>query len=112
MIRLLSDDTIRALLYNAVDGPKTVADLAKELGIPLSTAYRYVDELCKAGLMAPAKIAIRDEGSKVIFYRSTIRRLTIRYEGTSIMVEAQPNEDMAEKAVRLWYLVGGRKYGD
>jgi len=47
---LLADDAARAMLARA-DEPVTVGELAVELELPPSTAYRKVATLCEAGLL-------------------------------------------------------------
>ncbi|MFP8891708.1 winged helix-turn-helix domain-containing protein [Natrialbaceae archaeon A-CW2] len=52
MLTLLAEETPRAF-YLSVETPTTVADLAEEFDVPLTTAYRTVDRLEDAGLLQP-----------------------------------------------------------
>ncbi|MFC6716650.1 ArsR/SmtB family transcription factor [Natrialbaceae archaeon GCM10025810] len=50
IVDLLSDPTARRI-FVAVERPKTVGELAAELDLPQSTAYRHVGTLTEAGLL-------------------------------------------------------------
>lgn len=50
-IEALEDEDSRELI-ECTDTPKTVSELAEECGLPLSTAYRKINRLHEAGLLA------------------------------------------------------------
>jgi len=43
-----------------------------------------------------------------MLYRSSFRSVTVKFESGSIEVDAIPNRDVVEKALRLFYSLRGR----
>lgn len=53
-LELLADDDVREL-FERVDEPRTIPELATECDLPRSTAYRKVNRLVEAGLLTPTR---------------------------------------------------------
>jgi hypothetical protein len=51
-LELLADDDVRAL-FEAVEEPRTIPQLAAECDLPRSTAYRKTNRLVEAGILVP-----------------------------------------------------------
>lgn len=102
IIQALSDEYSRKIILSATLRPKSVEDLSKENDIPMSTCYRRVHELVAAGIMIIDKIIITPEGKKFEIFRSAFRSIQISFEAGELVVEAVPNEDIAERLARMW----------
>ena len=72
---VLGDEVARLIVRSAGD-PKTVAQLADELDLPLSTAYRKVDALESAGLLVRTNDLAN--GGEPARFRRTVRTVTVR----------------------------------
>ncbi|HEV2226455.1 MAG TPA: hypothetical protein VGR56_06585 [Nitrososphaerales archaeon] len=76
--------------------------MSRENDIPLSTCYRRVHELLGDQLLVVEKIIVTNEGKKYELFRSAYRSVTVSFENGLMKVDAEINEDVAEKLRRLW----------
>lgn len=102
IIQALSDEYARKIILSATLKPKSVEDLTKENDIPMSTCYRRVHELVGEGIMMIDKIIITPEGKKFETFRSAFRSIQINFEAGELVIDAVPNEDIAERLARMW----------
>jgi DNA-binding Lrp family transcriptional regulator len=103
LVEGLADAYSRNILLAAIPQAKSVEDLSKENGIPLSTAYRRVHELLRAQLLVVERMVVTPEGKKYELLRSAYREIRVNFAGGQLKVEATINEDVAEKLRRLWF---------
>jgi len=102
LIRALADDYSRKILLSTLDAAKSVEELSHTLEIPISTAYRRVNEMRQVGLLTVEKTILTDEGKKFELYRSSFRGINLRLEKGEIVVDVDLNEDVATRLSRLW----------
>ena len=102
LIRALADEYSRKILLSTVDKPRSVEELSQSLQIPISTAYRRVNEMKDVGLLTVEKTIITDEGKKFELYRSSFRAMSIQLDRGEVVVDAELNEDVATRLSRLW----------
>lgn len=62
---------ITSTMYSA----KTVLQISTENKIPLSSTYKKIKRLCKAGILFVEKVLIDSNGKKVLYYKSKIRTI-------------------------------------
>ena len=62
---------ITATMYSG----KTVLQIAAENELPLSSTYKKIDRLRRAGILSIDKVSIDDNGKKVLYYRSKIKAI-------------------------------------
>ena len=67
IIRALADEYSRKLILGTLSRARSVEELSQTENIPISTAYRRVNELKEIGLLTVEKTILTDEGKK--FYR-------------------------------------------
>ncbi|GAB3673329.1 helix-turn-helix domain-containing protein [Halopiger thermotolerans] len=77
LIELLNDDDARAI-YLHLEEPSTVGDLADELDLPQSTAYRKVQNLHEAGLIS--RLNERSRSGVPSHYVQAIDHVTVTYD--------------------------------
>ena len=102
IIRALADDYSRKILLSAVEKARSVEDFSHSLTIPISTAYRRVNEMKEVGLLTVEKTIITDDGKKSELYRSAFRGINLQLEKDEIIVDVELNEDVATRLSRLW----------
>ncbi len=102
VIKAISNTSIRRILVSCCPEAKTVARISTELGLPLSTAYHYVSELAKAGLLSIERIIVTDDGKRYETYRSVIREIRAIIGSDNVVIEILPNEDVVGRFYRLW----------
>lgn len=71
----LSDPDCRTII-EALEEPKTAADLAEECDIPQSTTYRKLDTLTEAGLLRE-ETSVRQDGYHTTTYRIGFRNVHV-----------------------------------
>jgi len=95
--RILADEYSRKILASALSEPKSVEDLSKENGIPLSTCYRRVHEMLKEGIVVVERIMISSDGKRYELFRSGFSSLTLRLEANFLSIVGTVNEEVEDK---------------
>jgi predicted transcriptional regulator len=54
---------------------KTVLQISAENELPLSSTYKKINKLRRAGILSIDKVSIEDNGKKVLYYRSKIKAI-------------------------------------
>ena len=111
LTHIMTDDYSRRILLSAVAEPKTVEELSKENGIPLSTCYRRVHEMLEGGALIVERIVVTSVGKKYELYRSAFRGLNIKLEGGAITMEATINESISDRLHSTWTAMKWNKPG-
>jgi predicted transcriptional regulator len=62
---------ITSTMYSA----KSVLQISTENKLPLSSTYKKISRLCKAGVLSLERASIHDNGKKVLYYRSKIKAI-------------------------------------
>ena len=90
LLRILSDKYSRAILESTMDSPKSAIELSADCGIPISTAYRRVQELHSQKLLGISG-SINEDGKKYFLYKSKIKAIMTCFKGNSLEIEVVPN---------------------
>src|SRR3990172_11885164 len=90
LLRILADKYSRAILESTMDSPKSAIELSAECKIPISTAYRRVQELHDQKLLGISG-SINDDGKKFFLYKSKIKSIMACFNGQSLDIEIVPN---------------------
>ena len=90
ILRILADKYSRAILDATIDSPKSAIELSAECKIPISTAYRRVQELHDNKLLGISG-SINDDGKKYFLYKSKIKSIIAYFNGGSLEIEIVPN---------------------
>ncbi len=102
MVNALADEYSRKILLKTIDHSYSVEELSRSENVPISTAYRRVNELKDAGLLTVEKTILTNDGKKFEMYRSAFRSIHIDLRGSEIVIDADLNEDVATRLSRLW----------
>jgi predicted transcriptional regulator len=62
---------ISSTMYSA----KSVLQISTENKLPLSSTYKKISRLCKAGILSVERASIDDNGKKVLYYKSKIKAI-------------------------------------
>jgi predicted transcriptional regulator len=62
---------ITSTMYSA----KTVLQISTDNKLPLSSTYKKISRLCKAGILSVERVSIDDNGKKVLYYKSKIKAI-------------------------------------
>lgn len=81
-----------------MDKPKSAIEISTESNIPISTAYRRIHYLSKAGLIQINKTITTADGKKYCLYRSNVKAVNTVFGINSINVEIIFNDDMGKSA--------------
>ena len=91
LLSVFADKYCRSILEATMDKPKSVAELAAETKIPLSTIYRRIQTLHDNRLVHISGM-ITDDGKKLFLYKSRIMGFKSRYDEGKIEVELTFND--------------------
>jgi len=92
ILSAIADPYSRKILAKTMHEALGTLVLANECDIPVTTVYRRIDELVRAGLIAPVKTARTKDGKWVDLYRSTVKRVDICSENGGLFVGLVKNE--------------------
>jgi predicted transcriptional regulator len=103
VLTALGDNEMRKILDSIMNQSKSVNEILKETNITHSTGFRKIKWLLNEGLIILDKIIITPDGKKFNSYRSTLKAISIKYEVTNVVVEAEPNFDIAKKWTKKFF---------
>ena len=86
----MSDEYMRKILCSVMSEAKSVEEISKENGIPLSTCYRRIRELLSFRLARIERTIITPEGKKYETFRSLIADAKISFSVEDLSVEVTP----------------------
>lgn len=66
----------------AAQSPASAQELSDEMGIPIATCYRRIEELEDAGLLECEGRQLSDEGRRTNVYRRTLDELAVDFSET------------------------------
>jgi len=99
----LGDNEMMKILDSTMNQSKSVNEILKDTNITHSTGFRKIKWLLKEGLIILDKIIITPDGKKFSLYHSTLKVISIKYEYTCVIVEAEPNFDIAKKWINKFF---------
>ncbi len=102
----MSDSNLCRIISTTIAKAKSSTELSAELGTPVRSIYRYVKGLSELGLLTVESCSFPDRGGKYDLYRSMVRSVTVKYEGSTLEVDLVPNEGILERFMRFWTYMG------
>ena len=97
---VLGDDYTTEILA-ATDDPKSARELSDQLGVPIATCYRRIDDLLDAGLLTEVGTDVSDRGRRTSVYRRTVDDLTVSFENGEVTVTATERPPLEELRRRV-----------
>ncbi len=102
LLKALADEYSIKILLKTIDEARSVEELSETEHIPISTAYRRVNEMKDVGLLTIEKAILTGEGKKFELYRSVFKAVHLDLNGGEVIIDADLNEDAAMRLTRLW----------
>jgi predicted transcriptional regulator len=90
LLEIMSDKYCRAIIESTMNVPKAAIEVSAESKIPISTVYRRLQVLHDNKLLAISG-SITAEGKKHFLYKSKVKGITSRFNGSNLEVEIIPN---------------------
>ncbi len=94
LLEIQADKYCRAILESTIDCPKSAKQLSQECNIPISTAYRRVQQLHDHKLVTISGM-INEDGKKYFLYKSKVKGIVSCFNQGEIQVEVIPNAAVA-----------------
>lgn len=94
----LSDDYSRKILNYTIEQPHSVVDIVKSLDIPMTTAYRRVNNLTDEKLLKVTGSIVTDDGKKYFLYQSKLKAIYVVFGLESLNVQVIENKDFVNSA--------------
>jgi len=91
ILEIMSDKYCRAIIEATMNAPKSAIEISAESKIPISTVYRRLQNLYDNRLLAISG-AITTEGKKHFLYKSKIRSMISKFNGSDVEIEIVPND--------------------
>lgn len=75
-LEILTDTRCRAMLEATTARPRTAKEISEQVGLPLSTTYRKLDEMTEAGILAE-RTRLSPGGSHASEYRRVLDEVVV-----------------------------------
>ncbi|MGA1821864.1 MAG: winged helix-turn-helix transcriptional regulator [Thermoplasmatota archaeon] len=86
MLELMSDEYILRILNITKNRPLTISDISRDLGIPIASCYRRIEDLIEEDMIR-VRDHLTDRGRKTKGYVSTVKRMDIKYDVVDIRID-------------------------
>ncbi|WP_436906981.1 ArsR/SmtB family transcription factor [Halosimplex marinum] len=90
-----------AEILDATDEPQSAQELSDELGIPIATCYRRIDELTEHDLLELHDNILSDDRRRIKVYRRNVDQVHIDFE-ESLTVEIEERTEVTNKLDEAW----------
>jgi len=81
-----------AEILDATDEPRSAQELSDELGIPIATCYRRIDELTEHNLLELHDNVLSDDRRRIKVYRRNVDRVRVEFEDSlTVNIEERTN---------------------
>jgi predicted transcriptional regulator len=75
-LEILTDSRCRAMMEATSTRPRTAKEISEQVGVPLSTTYRKLDEMTEAGILAD-QTRLSSVGSHASEYRRVVNDVVL-----------------------------------
>jgi len=105
---MASADLLRTLgnkysaeILDATDEPISAQDLSDELGIPIATCYRRIDELTEHNLLELHDNILSDDRRRIKVYRRNVNEVRVDFD-TELTVQVEERSEVTNKLDEAW----------
>lgn len=98
ILKVLSDEYSRNILNFTIEKPKSVVDIVKECNVPMTTAYRRVNDLTEHKLLKVTGSIVTEDGKKYFLYQSRLKAIYVVFGLEALDVQIIDNDDMGTSA--------------
>jgi DNA-binding transcriptional ArsR family regulator len=90
-----------AEILDATDEPVSAQDLSDELGIPIATCYRRIDELTEHDLLELHDNILSDDRRRIKVYRRNVDELRVDFED-ELTIHIEERSEVTNKLDEAW----------
>ena len=90
-----------AEILEATDEPRSAQELSDELGIPIATCYRRIDELTEHELLELHDNILSDDRRRIKVYRRNVEEITVDFEG-GLGVHVEDRSEVTNTLDEAW----------
>jgi len=105
---MASEELLRTLgnkysaeILEATDEPRSAQELSDELGIPIATCYRRIDELTEHDLLELHDNILSDDRRRIKVYRRNVESVQVRFDDT-LTVDIDERTEVTNKLDEAW----------
>ncbi len=98
IMKLLTDNYVIKILVASYQNEKNAIQMSQELDIPIAACYRRLSALRSLGFVDMHE-KITNRGKKIAYYRSKIKKATIKIEDNRIIIDIILRNQKVEKYV-------------
>ena len=95
-----------AEILEATDESQSAQELSDELGIPIATCYRRIDELTEHDLLELHDNILSDDRRRIKVYRRNVDAVHVEFEGT-LAVDIDKRTEVTNKLDEAWRTLSG-----
>jgi len=90
-----------AEILEATDEPRSAQELSDELGIPIATCYRRIDELTEHNLLELHDNILSDDRRRIKVYRRNVDAVRVEFDET-LTVDIDERSEVTNKLDEAW----------
>ncbi|GKS67625.1 hypothetical protein YTPLAS73_11720 [Nitrosarchaeum sp.] len=98
ILKALSDEYSRAIMNYTIEQPRSVVEIVKDCDIPMTTAYRRVNELEENKILKVTGSVVTDDGKKYFLYQNRLKSIYVIFGLEALDVQIVENEGMGTSA--------------
>ena len=105
---MASEELLQALgnkysadILEATDEPRSAQELSDELGIPIATCYRRIDELTEHNLLDLHDNILSDDRRRIKVYRRNVDAVRVQFDET-LTVDIDERTEVTNKLDEAW----------
>ena len=96
-----------AEILDATDEPVSAQELSDELGIPIATCYRRIDELTEHDLLELHDNILSDDRRRIKVYRRNVDQVCVDFE-EELSVDVEERSEVTNKLDEAWRTLSKR----
>jgi len=96
-----------AEILDATDEPISAQDLSDELGIPIATCYRRIDELTEHDLLELHDNILSDDRRRIKVYRRNVDEVRVDFDN-GLTVTVEERSEVTNKLDEAWRTLSDR----
>jgi predicted ArsR family transcriptional regulator len=96
-----------AEILDATDEPVSAQELSDELGIPIATCYRRIDELTEHNLLELHDNILSDDRRRIKVYRRNVDQVCVDFE-EELSVDVEERSEVTNKLDEAWRTLSKR----
>lgn len=94
-------------ILQATNEPRSAQELSDELGVPIATCYRRIEELTDAGLLKLHDRPLSDEHRRVKVYRRNVDEVRVEFVENECAVSVEERSEVKTRIDDVWRTLSG-----